>query len=153
CELVALRSERVRLRLKLLLLALSLLLLLLELLLQAHRLLVLARVLAALFRRCPQLDGHEKRAVVADAETLRQQVVGLALGGRLRRGADVLLAEVQREERDDQRDQECEHAEDRPPRAPRQRARPAAPEPALEILRRRPEEGGYAYRFDVRPDD
>src|SRR5262249_38881101 len=124
--------------LELLLLRLSLLLLLLELLLQALCLLVLVRVFAALLRRAAEIDRDEERAVVAHAEARRQEVVGLPLGGRLRRGADVLLAEIQREARHDQRDQQREHGEDRPPRPPRQGVRPAAPEPTLEILLRRP---------------
>ena len=110
-----LARERVGLLRQALLLALPLLLLLLELLLQALGLLLLARVLAARLGRGSEADRHDEGAVVAGAEAGGHQVVRLPLGGRLRRGADVFLSEVEGEERDAQRDQERERAGDCPP--------------------------------------
>ena len=115
-ERVLLPVELVRLFRQLLLLALPLGLLLFELLLQLLGLFLLALEAVARLRWGTELRRDEQWPVVADAEAGRHQVVGLALGGRLRRGTDVLLTEVEREKRDDERYQDRRRAGDREPR-------------------------------------
>ena len=76
------------------------------------------------------MDGDQQRPVVADAEARGHEVVGLALRGVVGRRADVLLAELEREDRDDQRPRMQAR---RPPRSPRvagDEAGPGGPESA-----------------------
>jgi len=67
------------------------------------RLVVLVLVLLAGMRRRAQLGRGQQGAVVPGPVRARQQVEGLPLGGVPGRGADVLLAQMQREHGDDQR--------------------------------------------------
>src|SRR5204862_7959592 len=106
----------------------ALLLVLRQLLLQRLRLLLWAGELAARLRGRAEADRHGQRPVVADAEPCRDEVVRLALGRRLRRGADVLLAEVQGQEGDGERDEDYEHGPDRKPGVARDASRPRSPE-------------------------
>jgi hypothetical protein len=148
-ELPALERQSIRLRRELLLL-LSLLLLLFELFLQALCLLLLARVLAARLWRAAEVD-RDQRAVVACSEACGHQVLRLTPGCGLRRGAEVLLAQVQGEEGNDQRDQDRKCYADRPPGPRRHDMRPATPEAAFRLLRLRPQECRQAERLDVPP--
>ena len=144
-ELVCLRRE-------LLLLSLSLLLLLLELFLEALGLLHLLLELAARLCRSAELGCDQQRAVVAGAEARCHQVVRLPFRGGLRCRADVLLAEVQGEERDDQRDQDQGRSADGEPRVAGDGPGPRAPEPALRMLRLRPQERRHTDRLEMRAD-
>ncbi len=105
-------------------------LLLLELLLQGLGLLQLALVLRARSGRRVEVDGDDERAVVADAEAGGHQVVGLSLGGRLRRRAHVDLAVLQRAERDQERHEQDEGREHGQPRTAAHEPRPGGPHPA-----------------------
>ena len=75
----------------------------------------------------PMLDRDQEGPVVARPESRRDQVVGLPLLGVLRRRADVLLTELEREERHDQDGEQGEEAGDRDQRVPGDRAVPSAP--------------------------
>ena len=90
------------------------------------RLVVLLGVLLARRGHRVEVRGDLQRAVVADAEAGGDQVVGLPLGGLRGRGADVLLAELEREDRDDQRHQERQRHRPRPRPGAAYGRRPAA---------------------------
>jgi hypothetical protein len=138
---------------QLLLLALPLRLLLFELLLELLGLLLLALELAARLCRRAKIGRHEEWPVVARAETRGHQVVGLSLGGRLRRRADVLLAEVERQKRDDEGQEnrgcrgKCE------PGVGGNHTRPPAPEASIGWLWLRTEKRGQPQGLEPLPDD
>ena len=143
-ELVLLAGQRVGLLRQLLLLALPLRLLLLELLLQVLGLLLLVLEVTARLRLGIDLRRHEERPVVAGAEARGHQVIGLALGRRFRRRADVFLTELEGEKRDDERRENRRRGCHREPWVRRHLARPPPPEATLGGLRSRTDEGGQA---------
>ena len=117
------------------LLRLALLLLLLELGLER-----LGLVLLLLHRRVGrggrvQVDPDQQRAVVAHAEAVGEEVVGLALGGVRGRRADVLLPELQREDRDREDAERDDRGRDRDQRVAGDGVAPLGPEARAGLLR------------------
>ena len=93
--------------------------------------------------------ADQQRAVVADAEAVGHEVVGLALGGVGRRRADVLLAELQREDRDREDAERDDRADDRDQRVAGDRPCPSAaqrPVPRVLGLGAQPGAAGAASR-------
>jgi hypothetical protein len=82
--------------------------------------------------RAGQLGGNEQRAVVARAEALGDEVVGLAGGGVRGVGPGVGGAEPHREERDGEDDQDRQRRCERDPGPSLDRSGPAVP-PAVVV--------------------
>ena len=145
-QLGALRLQGGRLRLALGLLRFELVLKLLRLvLLRLHRRVHL--------RGRVEVDADQQRPVVAHAEALGEQVVGLALGGVGRRRADVLLPELEGEDRDQQHAEQDQRDDDRPPRVHGQERAPPRPQAGAGRLLLGTQEGGQLEGVDARPDE